>query len=144
MLSYQHGYHAGNFADVHKHAIYALVLDYLLAKPNPLACMDLYAGRGAYDLRDAMADKTGEAAQGILKLWTQPWPELLGKWRAVLEQVGGPNLRAYPGSPLLAAKLLRDGKLQVAEVASRCGFADSSYFIRVFREHFGKTPKNYR
>ncbi len=43
-----------------------------------------------------------------------------------------------------AAKLLRDGKLQVAEVASRCGFADSSYFIRVFREHFGKTPRNYR
>ncbi len=108
MLSYQHGYHAGNFADVHKHAIYALVLDYLLAKPKPLACMDLYAGRGAYDLRDAMAHKTGEAAQGILKLWSQPWPELLGKWRAVLEQVGGPNLRAYPGSPLLAAKLLRE------------------------------------
>lgn len=108
MLSYQHGYHAGNFADVHKHAIYALVLDYLLAKPKPLACMDLYAGRGAYDLRDAMAHKTGEAAQGIFKLWSQPWPELLGKWRAVLEQVGGPNLRAYPGSPLLAAKLLRE------------------------------------
>jgi len=43
-----------------------------------------------------------------------------------------------------AARLLRDGKMQVAEVASRCGFSDSSYFIRVFRAHFGETPKNYR
>lgn len=108
MLSYQHGYHAGNFADVHKHAIYALTLEYLLAKPKPLACLDLYAGRGAYSLRDVMARKTGEAEQGIMRLWHEPWPELLANWRAVLERVGGPNLNAYPGSPLLAAKMVRE------------------------------------
>ncbi len=42
-----------------------------------------------------------------------------------------------------AAKLLRHGKLQVAEVASRCGFSSSSYFIQIFRNHFGVTPRNY-
>lgn len=107
MLSYQHAYHAGNFADVHKHAIFALVLGYALAKEKPLACYDLYAGRGCYDLNDAMASKTGEAQAGIRRLWRQSWPELLQSWRQVLEGVGGADLRLYPGSPLLAAKLLR-------------------------------------
>ena len=49
MLSYLHGFHAGNFADVHKHLIYCLVLDYLLKKDKPLAVIDVYAGAGFYD-----------------------------------------------------------------------------------------------
>ena len=50
MLSYQHAYHAGNPADVHKHALLAAMLDYLTAKDKPLTYIETHAGRGLYDL----------------------------------------------------------------------------------------------
>ncbi len=65
MLSYQHLYHAGNLADVHKHALLASALDYLGRKPKPLSYFETHAGRGLYDLAAPEAAKTGEAAQGI-------------------------------------------------------------------------------
>ena len=65
MLSYQHAYHAGNLADVHKHAALAWVCDYLTRKDKPLSYIETHAGRGLYDLSGAEAAKTGEAAQGI-------------------------------------------------------------------------------
>ena len=46
MLSYQHGYHAGNLADVHKHALLAWALDYLTQKDKPLSYIETHAGRG--------------------------------------------------------------------------------------------------
>ena len=65
MLSYQHLYHAGNLADVQKHAVLAWVLDYLTRKDKPLTYIETHAGRGVYDLGSDEAVKTGEAAAGI-------------------------------------------------------------------------------
>ncbi len=116
MLSYQHGYHAGNLADVHKHAMLAWMLDYLTRKPKPLSYLETHAGRALYDLTDAAAQKTGEAAAGISRVagWfaaDHPYARALAKVRAAH---GGD---AYPGSPLLAAELLRfEDHLTLAEL----------------------------
>ena len=115
MLSYQHGYHAGNLADVHKHALLAWTLDYLTQKPKPLSYIETHAGRGLYDLNAPEARKTGEAAQGIGRAadWfaaDHPYARALSAVRAQ----HGPG--AYPGSPLIAATLLRaDDPLVLAE-----------------------------
>ncbi|MGR3569370.1 MAG: 23S rRNA (adenine(2030)-N(6))-methyltransferase RlmJ [Pseudooceanicola nanhaiensis] len=116
MLSYQHAYHAGNLADVHKHALLALALDYLSAKPKPLSYIETHAGRALYDLGGAEALKTGEAAQGIGRVrdWfgaDHPYARAL----AGAQARGGP--RAYPGSPLIAQGLLRpDDRMHLAEM----------------------------
>lgn len=106
MLSYQHIYHAGNLADVHKHAALAWVLDYLTRKNKPLSYIETHAGRGLYDLSAAEAVKTGEAKAGIGRLARtfasdHPYRRALDK----VAQKYGPD--AYAGSPLLAAELLR-------------------------------------
>ncbi|MCW1933603.1 23S rRNA (adenine(2030)-N(6))-methyltransferase RlmJ [Pararhodobacter zhoushanensis] len=106
MLSYQHLYHAGNLADVHKHALLSWTLAYLAAKDKPLTYLESHAGRGLYDLGAPEALKTGEAAQGIGRLERAFDPD--HPYRRVLAAVraeNGPN--AYPGSPLIAATLLR-------------------------------------
>lgn len=116
MLSYQHHYHAGNLADVHKHSALAWILAYLTRKDKPLHYMETHAGRGLYNLSDAAAQKTGEAAQGIQKVndWfapSHPYSQALAHFRDTF----GPN--AYPGSPLIAAHLLRDiDTIQLAEL----------------------------
>jgi 23S rRNA (adenine2030-N6)-methyltransferase len=106
MLSYQHAYHAGNAADVHKHALLALALDYLARKDKPLTYLETHAGRALYDLSGPEAAKTGEAAAGILRRegWFAPDHPYARALRAVRERAG-PS--AYPGSPLIAATLLR-------------------------------------
>ena len=68
MLSYQHIYHAGNLADVHKHALLCRALDYMVQKDKPLSYIETHAGRGLYRLDADEALKTGEAAQGIARL----------------------------------------------------------------------------
>jgi 23S rRNA (adenine2030-N6)-methyltransferase len=108
MLSYQHLYHAGNLADVHKHALLAWVLDYLTQKDKPLSYIETHAGRGVYDLGADEALKTGEAAGGVARAegWFKPdhpYRRRLAEARASL----GPM--AYPGSPMVAALSLRDG-----------------------------------
>ena len=108
MLSYQHSYHAGNLADVHKHALLAWALEYLTAKDKPLSYIETHAGRGLYDLDSPEAEKTGEAAAGIVKAedWLppdHPYRRRLAEVRAI----HGPA--AYPGSPLIAAASLRAG-----------------------------------
>jgi len=117
MLSYQHGFHAGNLADVHKHALLAWLLDYLTAKDKPLSYIETHAGRGLYDLAAPEALKTGEAAAGISRAETvfvpdHPYMRALAATRAA----HGPN--AYPGSPLIAAHCLRAGfdRITLAEL----------------------------
>ena len=108
MLSYQHIYHAGNLADVHKHGLLAWMLAYLTRKDKPLSYLETHAGRALYDLSAAPALKTGEAAQGIEKAeeWFAPMPP----YRAVLSEIRQQHgANAYPGSPMLAAHLLRTG-----------------------------------
>ncbi len=114
MLSYQHAYHAGNLADVHKHAALAWVLDYLTRKPKPLSYVETHAGRGLYDLAGAEALKTGEAAAGIGRLTlpaAHPYARVLAETR---QRFGA---TAYPGSPMIAALLLRHiDSLHLAEL----------------------------
>lgn len=107
MLSYQHAYHAGNLADVHKHALLAWALAYLTAKAKPLTYIETHAGRGLYDLTGAQADKTGEAAVGITRAqsWLPPDHPYL---RCLAEVRGVHGAQAYPGSPLIAATMLRE------------------------------------
>jgi len=116
MLSYQHHYHAGNPADVHKHAALAWMLDYLTQKDKPLSYIETHAGRGLYDLTAPEALKTGEAAQGVERLEARFAPD--HPWRRLLAQVrdlkGG---NAYPGSPFLAALALRaSDRIHLAEL----------------------------
>lgn len=104
MLSYQHAYHAGGPADLHKHAALAALLALLARQGRPLTYMESHAGRGVYDLSGPEAAKTGEAARGIARLTPSgPFAEALAKVRKRF----GPS--AYPGSPLVARALLRPG-----------------------------------
>lgn len=116
MLSYQHIYHAGNLADVQKHALLCWMLDYLCQKPKPLTYLETHAGRGLYDLSATEAIKTGEAAAGIgiAERWFEATHPYLRALRAVKNQYGA---QAYGGSPLLAAHLLRsEDKLHFGEL----------------------------
>jgi 23S rRNA (adenine2030-N6)-methyltransferase len=112
-MNYRHIYHAGNFADVFKHIVLALLLDHLRQKDKPFFVLDTHAGIGLYDLESGEALKTGEAAGGIGKLWahrTDAPPEVklyLDIVRRVNGQ-GGEKLKFYPGSPILAREMLRD------------------------------------
>ncbi len=104
MLSYQHAYHAGGPADVHKHIVLAELLARLTLKPRALSYVETHAGRGLYDLASPETAKTGEAANGIARL--TPDPETpYGRALAAARAAGGSN--AYPGSPLVAKALLR-------------------------------------
>lgn len=106
MLSYQHAYHAGNLADVQKHALLATALDYLTRKDKPLSYLETHAGRGLYRLDSAEALKTGEAAQGIARVADRFAPDHpYTRARAAITAEHGPA--AYPGSRLIAAALLR-------------------------------------
>lgn len=107
MLSYQHLYHAGNAADVHKHALLAWMLAYLSRKDKPLTYIESHAGRGVYDLGAPEAVKTGEAEAGIGQLEAGFAPD--HPYMRVLKAVrDGFGPMAYPGSPMIAAQLLRD------------------------------------
>ena len=66
MLSYQHGFHAGNFADVHKHMILALIMEALNLKDKPWSYLETHGGAALYDLGGDKAQKTGEYLGGIL------------------------------------------------------------------------------
>jgi 23S rRNA (adenine2030-N6)-methyltransferase len=116
MLSYLHAFHAGNAADVHKHALLCTALAYMARKDKALTYLETHAGRGAYDLSDAAAIRTGEAARGVKTLLTR-FP-LAHPWRAAVaahRRAHGPA--AYPGSPLLAAALTRPfDRLHLAEL----------------------------
>ena len=69
MLSYLHGYHAGNHADVLKHTVLTALLARLVAKDKPLRYIDTHAGAGGYDLRTAAAQRNREHEGGVGKLW---------------------------------------------------------------------------
>lgn len=112
MLSYQHLYHAGNAADVHKHAALAVALEYLTRKDKPLSYIETHAGRGLYDLTAPEAVKTGEAAQGIARLRDR-FPQNHPYLKALAAIPDG----LYPGSPAIARALLRDqDTLHLAEL----------------------------
>ena len=107
MLSYQHMYHAGSLADVHKHVLLARALAHLTKQPAPLLFAETHAGRGRYNLDAAEARKTGEAAAGIDTLLRDDRIAEGEPFLTALRRFQSQNNRLYPGSPSLAAQVLR-------------------------------------
>jgi len=109
MLSYQHAFHAGGPADVHKHAALALLIAHLAKKDKAFSIVDLYAGEGEYDLDRFAAQKTQEYKDGIAKLWAaKNRPASLTAYFDVLTHLNPEGeLRRYPGSPAVARHFLR-------------------------------------
>jgi 23S rRNA (adenine2030-N6)-methyltransferase len=119
MLSYRHAFHAGNHADVLKHAVLAFMLDYYNQKDKPYWYIDTHAGAGAYQLDTGFAAKNAEYAGGIARLMNRDdLPELLQPYVALVREMNdGGGLKYYPGSPLVADKLLRsEDKLRLFEL----------------------------
>lgn len=118
-MNYRHAYHAGNFADVLKHAVLALVIGYMKQKPQPLRVIDVHAGIARYDLAGVEAGKTGEWRSGIARVLSGDLPEdVAGLLAPYLDAVRSLNdggaLTVYPGSPLLARMLMRTFDILVA------------------------------
>lgn len=117
-MNYRHAFHAGNFADVLKHAVLALVIEHLKRKDTPFRVIDTHAGIGTYDLGSVEASKTGEWQGGIGKL-IGPVAEsipadvaaVLAPYLAIVRELNpaGAPLSAYPGSPAIAQRLIRRG-----------------------------------
>jgi 23S rRNA (adenine2030-N6)-methyltransferase len=115
-LNYRHAFHAGNFADLVKHAALLQLLARLAAGPGPLSVIDTHAGRGLYDLTGVEAKKSGEAEAGIARLMAAADApvEFAPLTAAVRKLNGGGPARRYPGSPWLIAEALRPGDSYLA------------------------------
>lgn len=136
MLSYRHAFHAGNHADVLKHAVQSLLLEALKAKDKPFCYIDTHAGGGCYDLSGEWSQKKAEFEEGIGRLWSQPadWPELAAYLGAIATLNDAPGLRFYPGSPELARHLLREqDKLMLMELHNN--------EVEILRRHLGADPR---
>ncbi|WP_414827498.1 23S rRNA (adenine(2030)-N(6))-methyltransferase RlmJ [Alteromonas sp. H39] len=116
MLSYKHAFHAGNHADVIKHIGWIAVIDYLCKKNKPFTLFDTHAGAGQYSLDDDQASKNCEYESGIARLVdTAATDPLIEKYLALCGEFY--QQRHYPGSPVIAASLLRDNdQLHVMEL----------------------------
>jgi 23S rRNA (adenine2030-N6)-methyltransferase len=117
-MNYRHAYHAGNHADVLKHAVLARAIERLATKDKPFAVLDVHAGSGAYDLQSEAASKTGEWLGGIglmQEAFSSDVEAVLAPYRRViagLNQAG--SNRYYPGSPDIALQLLRSADRLIA------------------------------
>jgi 23S rRNA (adenine2030-N6)-methyltransferase len=111
-LNYRHAFHAGNFADVHKHVVLCRILHYLAAKPAAFRVIDTHAGSGVYDLTGSEARRSGEWHGGIERLMAASLPApvaaLLQPYLDVIGAFNAPGkLVTYPGSPAIARAALR-------------------------------------
>lgn len=155
MLSYQHEYHAGNFADVFKHTCLTMLLDALGKKEKPYTVIDTHAGAGIFPLDDVRLVKTGEAARGIERLWALYKAEGAEKWPAGVRryiELEAPYLerRLYAGSAALECALKRASdtvhliELHPAALAAlRKNITDSKAFVHdadSLREALALTP----
>jgi len=138
-MNYRHGFHAGNFADVVKHLALVRVLLHLRRKESPFAVIDTHAGRGVYDLESSESRRTGEAETGIEKLRGLEGPEAL---QTYLSLAAEPH--AYPGSPLIAAKLLRPQDRLVAVEKHPEEAAELKKALGSFRRARVETDDGYR
>ncbi len=111
MLAYRHAFHAGNHADVLKHLVLTRVLRYMGEKDKPYTLIDTHAGAGGYSIEGRYAQKNGEYASGIARLYDEadtlpaPLADYVGLVRAFNPDG---QLRQYPGSPAIANLVLRD------------------------------------
>ena len=107
-MNYRHAFHAGNFADVFKHLLLALMLDYLKRKEGGFRYIDTHAGLGLYDLSGDEASRTGEWVDGIGRLVKESFaPEIAALLAPYLQALGPQATELYAGSPVLAQRLLR-------------------------------------
>jgi 23S rRNA (adenine2030-N6)-methyltransferase len=111
MLSYRHAFHAGNYADVVKHAIVNLIMESLCRKESAFCYLETHAGTGFYDLGGEVAQKTGEFKDGIQLLWQLPeaaiHPLAATYLRTLRAFNPGQHLSTYLGSPAFARHFLR-------------------------------------
>jgi len=110
-MKYRHSFHAGNFADVHKHVALLALLHAMQNKDKGFLYLDTHAGAGRYDLAAPDTHRGAEARHGIGALVAAAAPEAvelkhyLAAVAALRAGIGDPH--AYPGSPWLAAHTLR-------------------------------------
>lgn len=119
MLSYRHAFHAGNHADVLKHYLFSLVLDYFNQKNTTYWVIDTHAGAGVYALNSEFAQKNAEFETGIKRLFdAKNLPESLEHFVKIIKEFNKNNdLNLYPGSPKIAENYLRaDDKLRLFEL----------------------------
>jgi len=124
-MNYQHAFHAGNFADVHKHVVLTRILEYLRTKPAAFRVIDSHAGAGRYDLAGPEAARSGEWREGIARLLAAaPDAASAALLKPYLDAIAALNVHAalqhYPGSPLLIQTRLRpQDRLIACEVEPR-------------------------
>src|SRR5260370_3431243 len=124
-MNYRHAFHAGGFADVIKHIVLARMLIYLQEKPAAFRVIDTHAGAGIYDLTSDEARRGGEFLTGIARLMQARFSEktlpLITPYLDIVRAFNSGNeLRAYPGSPLIARALLRpQDRLTACEVEGK-------------------------
>ena len=110
-MNYRHAFHAGNFGDVLKHLVLVALLERLTQKDKPLFFLDTHAGRGRYDLDGDAARRSGESGGGIRRLAVaKSLPPLAARYLALVRGLDAANaarIRFYPGSPRIAALLMR-------------------------------------
>lgn len=116
MLSYRHAFHAGNFADVLKHSVLTLVLEYITRKEKGFYYIDTHSGAGMYALQDKYAQKTGEYKDGIAKILNasniptslEEYVHLIQSMNSnVSDNASTEELKVYPGSPGIAKNYTR-------------------------------------
>jgi 23S rRNA (adenine2030-N6)-methyltransferase len=131
MLSYRHGYHAGNAADVLKHFILIYVLDYIKKKDKGFIFIDSHAGAGKYLISDPYMQKNKEYLQGIKKILQLKNDNIfLKKYLDLVKSINfNSDLKIYPGSCCLAAKSLRPN--------------DNLYFFELHPKEFLNLKKNF-
>jgi 23S rRNA (adenine2030-N6)-methyltransferase len=110
-MNYRHAFHAGNFADVVKHAVLARIVAHLKEKPAAFRAIDTHAGAGLYDLAGPEASRTGEWREGVGKLVTATLDRavrtLLAPYLEAIAALNAGPLKLYPGSPMLLQHWLR-------------------------------------
>ena len=136
MLSYRHGFHAGNHADVLKHVALVALLRILTRKDKPLVVLDTHAGAGLYSLEQGFAVRNAEFRNGIALLWERT--DLPAPVADYVDQVRALNadgvLRQYPGSPRIALGLLRpQDRLRLFELHSTEGPILAQQFVQESR-----------
>jgi 23S rRNA (adenine2030-N6)-methyltransferase len=118
MLSYRHAFHTGNHADVLKHYVLGLVLDYMNQKDKPYWYIDTHAGAGIYSLTEGYATQNAEFEQGIAKLMSADnLPKPLSDFVTQIKRFNTNTLEFYPGSPMVAQDFIRaDDKMRLFEL----------------------------
>jgi len=136
MLSYRHAFHAGNHADILKHAVISLLIDQLKQKDKPFCYLDTHSGGGCYDLTGEWANKKAEYLDGIARLWPlrEQWPALKSYLDCVAALNNGDTLHYYPGSPEIARAQLREqDRLILMELHNN--------EIDILRQHMHRDPR---